>query len=229
MRWLLRRTCPKCLGRSSETQLVSSSAGQVALRQRRPYPNVPACLFSSAFCSSSLSSFLPLKSCRTVILPSPPLCTAFGSRCEVADSVQPHRLLHRALSHRRCDSASVDGFRGFAATVGYGASMSLFHRVEIGIGGTLAVWSAQRGSCHSEWSCTPECKGILFCLSPVPDSEFTFDYSFSSSLEFAYFDGPNDLEQRLPLTALRAVADKPFWRMGITASLGVPPHARTNR
>ncbi len=31
--------------------------------------------------------------------------------------------------------------RGFGATIGYGMSMSLFHRLEVGIGGTASIWN----------------------------------------------------------------------------------------
>ena len=113
--------------------------------------------------------------------------------------------------------------RDFAATVGYGASMSLFHRVEIGIGGTLALWSPQpSGIALQNGPLLLNVKGILFPLlrTPVPDSEFTFGLQLQQQLRIPHFDGLNDLGTETPLTALRAVADKPFWRMGITVSLG---------
>ncbi|HND10860.1 MAG TPA: hypothetical protein PLY80_10510, partial [Pseudomonadota bacterium] len=74
-------------------------------------------------------------------LPSPPLRTAFGSRC--AKSPIPCNRIDYFTAHFHIADVillpSTDS-RGFAATVGYGASMSLFHRVEVGIGGTLSVW-----------------------------------------------------------------------------------------
>jgi hypothetical protein len=54
----------------------------------------------------------------------------------------------------------------------------------------------------------------------LPDTEFTFALHLQQQLRIPKFDGANDLGTLTPLTALRAVADKPFWRMGITGSLG---------
>ncbi len=101
--------------------------------------------------------------------------------------------------------------------------MSLFHRVEIGIGGTLALWSPQHsGVTIKNGPALLNVKGILFPLlrNPDPDSEFTFGLQLQQQLRIPRFDGLNDLGTENPLTVLRAVADKPFWRMGITASLG---------
>jgi len=101
--------------------------------------------------------------------------------------------------------------------------MSLFHRVEIGIGGTLALWSPySSGFSIQNGPALLNVKGILFPLlrNPVPDSEFTFGLQLQQQLRIPRFDGLNDLDTESPLTALRAVADKPFWRMGVTASLG---------
>lgn len=157
-------------------------------------------------------------------LPSPPLRTAFGSRC--AKSPIPCNRIDYFTAHFHIADVillpSTD-FRGFAATVSYGASMSLFHRVEIGIGGTLAVWSPHNsGVAIQNGPALLDVKGILFPLlrNPVPDSEFTFGLQLQQQLRIPRFDGLNDLGAETPLTALRAVADKPFWRMGITASLG---------
>ncbi len=157
-------------------------------------------------------------------LPLPPLRTAFGSRC--AKSPIPCNRIDYFTAHFHIADVillpSTDS-RGFAATVGYGASMSLFHRVEIGIGGTLALWSPQQsGITIQNGPALLNVKGILFPLlrNPVPDSEFTFGLQLQQQLRIPRFDGLNDLGTETPLTALRAVADKPFWRMGITASLG---------
>ena len=101
--------------------------------------------------------------------------------------------------------------------------MSLFHRIEVGIGGTLSVWTPQHsGITIQNGPAVLNVKGILFPLlrNPVPDSEFTFGLQLQQQLRIPHFDGPNDLGTETPLTVLRAVADKPFWRMGITASLG---------
>ncbi len=101
--------------------------------------------------------------------------------------------------------------------------MSLFHRVEVGIGGTLSVWNPHRaGIAIQNGPALLNVKGILFPLlrNPLPDSEFTFGLQLQQQLRIPHFDGRNDLGMESPLTALRAVADKPFWRMGITASLG---------
>ncbi len=93
---------------------------------------VVALVLSSPSLSHAEPSFLPL----------PPLRTAFGSRC--AKSPIPCNRIDYFTAHFHIADVillpSTDS-RGFAATVGYGASMSLFHRVEIGIGGTLALWS----------------------------------------------------------------------------------------
>ena len=101
--------------------------------------------------------------------------------------------------------------------------MSLFHRVEVGIGGTLSVWTPQHsGVTIQNGPALLNVKGILFPLlrNSVPDSEFTFGFQLQQQLRIPHFDGRNDLGTETPLTALRAVADKAFWRMGITASLG---------
>jgi hypothetical protein len=113
--------------------------------------------------------------------------------------------------------------RGFGATVGYGMSMSLFHRLEVGIGGTLSLWNQpSHGLLFQNGPALLNIKGVLFPLlrNPLPDTEFTFALHLQQQLRIPKFDGPNDLGTLSPLTALRAVADKPFWRMGITGSLG---------
>ncbi|MFO0621701.1 MAG: hypothetical protein U0745_09915 [Polyangia bacterium] len=154
----------------------------------------------------------------------PPLRTAFGSRC--AKSPIPCNRIDYFTAHFHIADVillpSTDS-RGFVATVGYGASMSLFHRIEIGIGGTLALWGPQQsGIAIQNGPALLNVKGILFPLlrNPVPDSEFTFGIQLQQQLRIPRFDGLTDLGTETPLTALRAVADKPFWRMGITASLG---------
>ena len=157
-------------------------------------------------------------------IPLPPLRTAFGSRC--AKSPIPCNRIDYFTAHFHIADVILlpaTDSRGFAATVGYGASMSLFHRIEVGIGGTLSVWSPHSsGVAIQNGPALLNVKGILFPLlrNPVPDSEFTFGLQLQQQLRIPHFDGRNDLGTETPLTVLRAVADKPFWRMGITASLG---------
>jgi hypothetical protein len=101
--------------------------------------------------------------------------------------------------------------------------MSLFHRLEVGIGGTRSLWNQpEQGLLFQNGPALLNIKGVLFPLlrNPLPDTEFTFGLHLQQQLRIPKFDGPNDLGTLSPLTALRAVADKPFWRMGITGSLG---------
>ena len=101
--------------------------------------------------------------------------------------------------------------------------MSLFHRIEVGIGGTAALWSQpEHGLLFQNGPALLNIKGVLFPLlrNPLPDTEFTFGIHLQQQLRIPKFDGPNDLGTLSPLTALRAVADKPIWRMGITGSVG---------
>ncbi len=165
-----------------------------------------------------------LVSAEPSVLPAAPLRMAFGSRC--AKSPIPCNRIDYFTAHFHIADVvllpSTDS-RGFGATVGYGASMSLFHRVEIGMGGTLGIWNqANQGVVFQNGPALLNVKGVLFPLlrNPVPDSEFTFGLQLQQQLRIPKFDGTNDLGSLTPLTALRAVADKPFWRMGITASLG---------
>jgi len=157
-------------------------------------------------------------------LPAAPLRSAFGSRC--AKSPIPCNRIDYFTAHVHIADVILlpaTDSRGFAATTSYGASMSLFHRVEVGIGGTLSVWTPQHsGITIQNGPALLNVKGVLFPLlrNPVPDTEFTFALQLQQQLRIPRFDGPNDLGTETPLTALRAVADKPFWRMGITASLG---------
>ncbi|MBL8631764.1 MAG: hypothetical protein JNM40_00975 [Myxococcales bacterium] len=157
-------------------------------------------------------------------LPSPPLRTAFGSRC--AKSPIPCNRIDYFTAHFHIADVILlpaTDSRGFAATVGYGASMSLFHRVEVGVGGSLSVWTPHgSGVTFQNGPALLNVKGILFPLlrNPVPDSEFTFGLQLQQQLRIPRFDGLNDLGTETPLTVLRGVVDKPFWRMGITASLG---------
>ena len=165
-----------------------------------------------------------LVSAEPSVLPAAPLRMAFGSRC--AKSPIPCNRIDYFTAHFHIADVvllpSTDS-RGFGATVGYGASLSLFHRVEIGLGGTLGIWSqANQGTVFQNGPALLDVKGVLFPLlrNPVPDSEFTFGLQLQQQLRIPKFEGANDLGSLAPLTALRAVADKPFWRMGITASLG---------
>jgi hypothetical protein len=77
--------------------------------------------------------------------------------------------------------------RGFAATVGYGASMSLFHRVEVGVGGTLALWSPHStGIAIQNGPALLNVKGILFPLlrNPFLIRSSPSDFSSNSSYGF---------------------------------------------
>jgi hypothetical protein len=157
-------------------------------------------------------------------MPAAPLRTAFGSRC--AKSPIPCNRIDYFTAHFHLADIvllpSTDT-RGFGATVGYGMSTSLFHRLEVGIGGTASIWNQPtQGLLFQNGPALLNIKGVLFPLlrNPLPDTEFTFALHLQQQLRIPKFDGPNDLGTLSPLTALRAVADKPFWRMGITTSLG---------
>jgi hypothetical protein len=157
-------------------------------------------------------------------MPAPPYRIAFGSRC-AKSPIPCNRIDYFTASFHLADIVllpSTDS-RGFAATIGYGMSMSLFHRLEIGIGGTISIWNQPtQGLLFQNGPALLNVKGVLFPLlrNPLPDTEFTFGLQLQQQLRIPKFDGPNDLGSLSPLTALRAVADKPFWRMGITGSLG---------
>jgi hypothetical protein len=157
-------------------------------------------------------------------MPAAPHRTAFGSRC-AKSPIACNRIDYFTASFHLADIIllpSTDS-RGFGATIGYGMSMSLFHRLEVGIGGTLSLWNQPgHGLLFQNGPALLNVKGVLFPLlrNPLPDTEFTFALHLQQQLRIPKFDGPNDLGTLTPLTALRAVADKPFWRMGITGSLG---------
>ncbi len=158
------------------------------------------------------------------VLPAAPLRTAFGSRC-ARSPIPCNRIDYFTAHFHLADIVllpSTDS-RGFGATIGYGMSMSLFHRLEVGIGGTLSLWNQPTQGLHFQnGPALLNVKGVLFPLlrNPLPDTEFTFGLQLQQQLRIPKFEGPNDLGTLSPLTALRAVADKPFWRMGITGSLG---------
>jgi hypothetical protein len=157
-------------------------------------------------------------------MPALPLRTAFGSRC-AKSPIPCNRIDYFTASFHLADIVLLPSTdtRGFGATIGYGMSMSLFHRLEVGIGGTLSVWNQPgQGLLFQNGPALLNIKGVLFPLlrNPLPDTEFTFALHLQQQLRIPKFDGPNDLGTLTPLTALRAVADKPFWRMGITGSLG---------
>jgi hypothetical protein len=163
-------------------------------------------------------SLLSLRGCP------PPLRTAFGSRC-AKSPIPCNRIDYFTASFHLADIVLLPSTdtRGFGATIGYGMSMSLFHRLEVGIGGTLSLWNQPTQGLHFQnGPALLNVKGVLFPLlrNPLPDTEFTFALHLQQQLRIPKFDGPNDLGTLSPLTALRAVADKPFWRMGITGSLG---------
>jgi hypothetical protein len=165
-----------------------------------------------------------LATAEPAVLPAPPLRTAFGSRC-TKSPIPCNRIDYFTASFHLADIILLPSTdtRGFGATVGYGMSMSLFHRLEVGIGGTAAIWNQPtQGLLFQNGPALLNVKGVLFPLlrNPLPDTEFTFALHLQQQLRIPKFDGPNDLGTLSPLTALRAVADKPFWRMGITGSLG---------
>jgi hypothetical protein len=166
-------------------------------------------------------------------LPSPPLRTAFGSRC--AKSPIPCNRIDYFTAHFHIADVillpSTDS-RGFR-------SDRLIRRFDVAVSSrrdrnrrdALAVESAQAGIEIQNGPALLNVKGILFPLlrNPVPDSEFTFGLQLQQQLRIPNFEGLNDLGTKTPLTVLRAVADKPFWRMGITASLGFLLTPGTNR
>ena len=102
----------------------------------RAWPSTFAC------CDGDLAALPMLVSAEPSVLPAAPLRMAFGSRC--AKSPIPCNRIDYFTAHFHVADVvllpSTDS-RGFGATVSYGASMSLFHRVEIGMGGTLGIWS----------------------------------------------------------------------------------------
>ncbi len=157
-------------------------------------------------------------------MPAAPLRTAFGSRC-AKSPIPCNRIDYFTASFHLADIVLLPSTnsRGFGATIGYGMSMSLFHRLEVGIGGTASIWNQPtHGLLFQNGPALLNVKGVLFPLlrNPLPDTEFTFALHLQQQLRIPKFDGANDLGTLSPLTALRAVADKPFWRMGITGSLG---------
>jgi len=63
-------------------------------------------------------------------LPSPPLRTAFGSRC-AKSPIPCNRIDYFSAHFHIADVILLPSTepRGFAATIGYGTSLSLFHRI----------------------------------------------------------------------------------------------------
>ena len=167
---------------------------------------------------------LPPAAAEPSRMPAAPHPIAFGSRC-AKSPIPCNRIDYFTASFHLADIVLLPDTdtRGFGATIGYGMSMSLFHRLEVGIGGTLSVWNQPgQGLLFQNGPALLNIKGVLFPLlrNPLPDTEFTFALHLQQQLRIPKFDGANDLGTLTPLTALRAVADKPFWRMGITGSLG---------
>ena len=158
-------------------------------------------------------------------LPSPAFRIAFGGRCDKSP-VPCNRIDYFSAYVHVADVLLLPATdeRGFGATLGYGASMALFHRLEIGIGGVLSAWDGrQEGVQFQNGPALLQFKGILFPLlrNPIPDHDFTFSLQLQQQLRFAHFDGVNDLGLQTPLTVVRAVADRPFWKLGFTVSLGL--------
>ena len=171
------------------------------------------------FCSASSTE---AESSR---LPAAPLRSAFGSRC-ARSPLACNRIDYFTASFHLADIILLPATesRGLGATIGYGLSMSLFHRIEVGIGGTLALWNQSGpGLRFQNGPALFNIKAVLFPLlrNSPPDTEFTFGLQLQQQLHIPRFDGTNDLGTLSPLTALRAVADKPFWRMGVSGTLGV--------
>jgi len=73
-------------------------------------------------------------------LPSPAFRIAFGGRCDKSP-VPCNRIDYFSAYVHVADVLLLPATdeRGFGATLGYGASMALFHRLEIGIGGVLSA------------------------------------------------------------------------------------------
>jgi len=193
VRWLLHRTCGQWLDRATEhASRFSRHSGKVALRSDHTYPYRSRVSLLSRLLSvvSLVLSFPSVTHAEPSQLPSPPLHTAFGSRsakspipCNRIDYFTAHFHIADVILLPATDS------RGFSATVGYGASMSLFHRLEIGIGGTLSVWSPHSlGIAIQNGPALLNVKGILFPLlrNPVPESEFTFGLQLQQQRSHRY-------------------------------------------
>ena len=103
-------------------------------------------------------------------MPSPPLRIAVGSRC-ARSPIPCNRIDYFTASFHIADIVllpSTDS-RGFGATIGYGTSMSLFHRIEVGIGGTAALWSQpEHGLLFQNGPALLNIKGVLFPLLRNP-------------------------------------------------------------
>lgn len=176
-------------------------------------------VFISSLCAPRVTEAEPPS------LPALPLRSAFGSRCALSP-VPCNRIDYFAAHFHLADMILLPATesRGWGGTLGYGTSLSLFHRVEVGIGGAFSIWDQPgQGLLFQNGPALLHIKGIVFPLlrNPVPDQEFTFGVHLQQQLRIPHFDGRNDLGLLSPLTVLRAVADKPFWRLGFTASLGL--------
>jgi hypothetical protein len=135
---------------------------------------------------------LPPAAAEPSRMPAAPYRTAFGSRC--AKSPIPCNRIDYFTAHFHLADIvllpSTDS-RGFGATIGYGMSMSLFHRLEVGIGGTIIdlepansrtpVPKRPRTPKHQRESCSLSL-GIPF---PTPNSLshsiFNSSFAFPSS------------------------------------------------
>ena len=107
------------------------------------------------------SPFFTFAQSRRTVIPSV-AATPYRLRLalrQVAHSVQSDRLLHRALSHRRCDSASIDGFPRIR-------SHRWVRRVDVAVSSrrdrnrwdALCLDSATFRNHDPEWSRTPQRK-----------------------------------------------------------------------
>ncbi len=173
-----------------------------------------------------------LVSAEPSVLPVAPLWMAFGSRC--AKSPIPCNRIDYFTAHFHIADVvllpSTDS-RGFGATVGYDASMSLFHRVEIGMGGTLGIWSqANQGVVFQNGPALLNVKGVLFPLlrNPVPDSEFTFGLQLQQHLRIPKFEGANDLGSLAPSDGSARGCGQAVLADGNHCELRIPAHAGTN-
>ncbi len=99
-------------------------------------------------------------------LPAPPLRSAFGSRCALSP-VPCNRVDYFGAHFHLADLILLPAAesRGWGGTLGYGTSLSLFHRVEVGIGGTFSLWNQPgQGLLFQNGPALLSIKGIVFPL-----------------------------------------------------------------
>ena len=140
---------------------------------------------------------LPLQpaAAESLRMPTAPLRPTFGSRC-AKSPIPCNRIDYFTASFHLADIVLLPSTesRGFGATLGYGMSMSLFHRIEVGIGGTLSLWNQpSQGLLFQNGPALLNIKGVLFPLlrNPLPDTEFTFGIHLQQQLRIPTFKGEN--------------------------------------